>query len=88
MDIFRTVHTGFNKYVFFFLIFQMRLSIHMVVAALSLWFALAAGARASLSRTKQPRATRGFKNTEMMTARGFGKRGLVLHGQESVNGEV
>lgn len=60
----------------------------MVVAALSLWFALAAGARSSLSRTKQPRATRGFKNTEMMTARGFGKRGLVLHGQESVNGET
>lgn len=65
----------------------MRLSIHMIVAALSLWLALAAGAR-SLPRTKQPRATRGFKNTEMMTARGFGKRGLTLHGQEPINGKI
>nr|QDK59881.1 allatotropin variant 1 [Cydia pomonella] len=30
-----------------------------------------------IARAKQQRPTRGFKNLEMMTARGFGKRGRV-----------
>ncbi|XP_063535840.1 allatotropins-like isoform X2 [Cydia strobilella] len=32
---------------------------------------------ARIARAKQQRPTRGFKNLEMMTARGFGKRGRV-----------
>lgn len=50
----------------------------VALIALGGWGAQAAasGQRSIMARAKQPRATRGFKNTEMMTARGFGKRGL------------
>nr|AAF23016.1 allatotropin neuropeptide precursor [Mythimna unipuncta] len=54
----------------------MNFSMHLavVVAAAACLCVVAAAPEGRLTRTKQQRPTRGFKNVEMMTARGFGKR--------------
>ncbi|CAB3220523.1 unnamed protein product [Arctia plantaginis] len=46
----------------------------VVVAAVACLCVVAGAPDGRLTRTKQQRPTRGFKNVEMMTARGFGKR--------------
>ncbi|KAL0871745.1 hypothetical protein ABMA27_004248 [Loxostege sticticalis] len=52
----------------------MNISVHLAVVA-AVWLCLAEGAPdVRVARAKQQRPTRGFKNVEMMTARGFGKR--------------
>ncbi|CAH1638570.1 unnamed protein product [Spodoptera littoralis] len=54
----------------------MNISMHLAVAvaAAACLCVCAAAPENRLARTKQQRPTRGFKNVEMMTARGFGKR--------------
>lgn len=52
--------------------FSMQLAV--AVAAAACLCVVAAAPEGRLTRTKQQRPTRGFKNVEMMTARGFGKR--------------
>ncbi|CAH0584457.1 unnamed protein product [Chrysodeixis includens] len=54
----------------------MNISIHLAVAvaAAACLCVVTAAPESRLARTKQQRPTRGFKNVEMMTARGFGKR--------------
>uniref|UniRef100_A0A2A4K7I9 Allatotropin n=1 Tax=Heliothis virescens TaxID=7102 RepID=A0A2A4K7I9_HELVI len=54
----------------------MNFSMHLavVVAAAACLCVVAAAPEGRIARTKQQRPTRGFKNVEMMTARGFGKR--------------
>ncbi|XP_026737909.1 allatotropin-like isoform X2 [Trichoplusia ni] len=54
----------------------MNISIHLAVAvaAAACLCVVAAAPEGRIARTKQQRPTRGFKNVEMMTARGFGKR--------------
>ena len=54
----------------------MNFSMHLIVAvaAAACLCVVAAAPEGRLTRTKQQRPTRGFKNVEMMTARGFGKR--------------
>ncbi|XP_028168543.1 allatotropins-like [Ostrinia furnacalis] len=52
----------------------MNISVHLAVVA-AVWLCLAdAAPDVRVARAKQQRPTRGFKNVEMMTARGFGKR--------------
>ncbi|XP_075978508.1 allatotropins-like isoform X1 [Anticarsia gemmatalis] len=46
----------------------------VAVAAVACLCVVAGAPDGRLARTKQQRPTRGFKNVEMMTARGFGKR--------------
>ncbi|XP_063893134.1 allatotropin isoform X3 [Helicoverpa armigera] len=54
----------------------MNFSMHLAVAvaAAACLCIVAAAPEGRITRTKQQRPTRGFKNVEMMTARGFGKR--------------
>ncbi|KAM3966241.1 allatotropins [Aphomia sociella] len=53
----------------------MNISMQLAVVVAAACLCLADGAPdGRLVRTKQQRPTRGFKNVEMMTARGFGKR--------------
>nr|WLY76814.1 allatotropin [Galleria mellonella] len=53
----------------------MNFSMQLAVVVAAACLCLAEGAPdGRLVRTKQQRPTRGFKNVEMMTARGFGKR--------------
>lgn len=59
----------------FFLSTEMNLSMQLAMVAMAACLCMAEGAPDSrLGRSKQQRPTRGFKNVEMMTARGFGKR--------------
>ncbi|XP_037975052.2 allatotropin isoform X2 [Plutella xylostella] len=53
----------------------MNLTLQLTLVALAACLVAVEGAPdGRLPRTKQQRPTRGFKNVEMMTARGFGKR--------------
>ncbi|KAJ0178149.1 hypothetical protein K1T71_005972 [Dendrolimus kikuchii] len=53
----------------------MNISMHLAVLVAAVCLCLAEGTPdGRMMRTKQQRPTRGFKNVEMMTARGFGKR--------------
>ncbi|XP_013172081.1 PREDICTED: allatotropin-like [Papilio xuthus] len=52
----------------------MNISMQVVIVVAAMCLCLADGAPEARMTRKQQRPTRGFKNVEMMTARGFGKR--------------
>ncbi|XP_068618478.1 allatotropins-like isoform X2 [Battus philenor] len=52
----------------------MNISMQVVIVVAAVCLCLADGAPEARLTRKQQRPTRGFKNVEMMTARGFGKR--------------
>ncbi|CAG4946912.1 unnamed protein product [Parnassius apollo] len=52
----------------------MNISMQVVIVVVAVCLCLADGAPEARLTRKQQRPTRGFKNMEMMTARGFGKR--------------
>lgn len=64
-------------YIIYFLLspaMNISMQLAVVAAAVACLCVVAGAPDGRLTRTKQQRPTRGFKNVEMLTARGFGKR--------------